>query len=299
LFFQYNTVLLLEIIVKINLPRYCRIYCSSKNLVELLEQIQTMKKSKTILFLGSAIVLILSIKWYFTDNSSFEPIVTIGTSILTILGYYFALFEEKENNESNENGIQRNTNIKVSGNKNKVVIGNNNEINTKRKSKIPEIVSIILSCIFIGIINGIHSSKNQFQPKIDEIQLTDYKPFEKISYLSIPNNTYILSEEKMNKILNSMKEWERIERFKAAKIEDLIKDINADQFFTEDYTNSMTNFFKAVNNKDYTLAHEILNQIHSLSEKAKQIKNTSNLPNFESNKENLIDALNNFDPNLP
>ena len=82
-----------------------------------------MKKSKIVLLIGSLIVLGLSAKWYFTDNTSFEPTVAIGSALLTVLGYYFALTEEKKYKKKNDSiDIQGNNDIVFGGELYKAII---------------------------------------------------------------------------------------------------------------------------------------------------------------------------------
>ena len=82
-----------------------------------------MKLSNLILLIGSIIAFYFAYKWYSTNDASYEPIVTISSSILTVIGYIIALKYSDENSK----------NINVDGDNNVVISDSKkNKINIKR-----------------------------------------------------------------------------------------------------------------------------------------------------------------------
>jgi hypothetical protein len=85
-----------------------------------------MKVSNIILLVGSIIVVVFAYKWYASNDSTYESLVTFSSSILTAIAYYFSL--QKEKNEKSK----PNSSTKIKGDDN-IVIKNsdNNRINIK------------------------------------------------------------------------------------------------------------------------------------------------------------------------
>lgn len=68
---------------------------------------------KAILIIGALATLILSILWYYGKVS--EPLVAVGTGVLTVLGYIFVPNDKKQNISIKQNHSGKGDN--VAGNK--------------------------------------------------------------------------------------------------------------------------------------------------------------------------------------
>lgn len=204
------------------------------------------------------------------------------------------LNENKTNNQSSPNPSS--VKINLNGDKNKIIIGESNQTDVKKEKK-TNLFTIIIAATVVALTNTwINSNRKEPFKKID---LPDYQSFPKFDNNQYNNALLNYNTTQIDKTLKSIEEWERLQRYKASAIENLLLKIKSSPEFNEEYSNLMTTFFNSVKNNDYVLAHKIINDIHKFSEKAKILQNIENIPTFDEDKKNLINELINFEPNLP
>ncbi|MBI1225731.1 MAG: hypothetical protein GC192_10890 [Bacteroidetes bacterium] len=117
-----------------------------------------MKLSNIILTVGSVFVVFFAYKWYKSGDPTFEPLVTLLSSLVTAIAYYFAWKNQGDNSNKSEtnsvkNSISGNNNVQAGGN---VTINNPNE----KKTKLRPIVEIELKMTSKGQRNRGYSHKN-------------------------------------------------------------------------------------------------------------------------------------------
>ena len=85
-----------------------------------------MKLSNIILILGSVVVVFFAYKWYKSGDPTYEPLVTLLSSLVTAIAYYFAWQNDGDTSHK----------IDVRGN-NHIVVGgvSNSEINITKGEK--------------------------------------------------------------------------------------------------------------------------------------------------------------------